>query len=591
MLCPYIVHGYILLSEVGKSQTEATLSWDVSGYYFYLPAIFIYKDLKKVAFKDDIQQKYRPANGPYQAYEHQSGNFVMKYSAGQAILYSPFFLAAHVLAEPLGYPPDGFSRPYQIAISIGSLIMALLGLFLLRHILLRYFPDDVTAATLLTIVFATNYLNYSAIDGAMSHNWLFTLYTLLIWQSIRFHERSNTRRALIIGGLVGLMALTRPTEIIACLIPLLWGINDIGKAKERFKFFSSGRGLLLLLLAVAAMGAVGSIQLIYWKYVTGEWVVYSYQDQGFSWLRPHVWNGLFSFKAGWLVYSPAMFLALLGFVPLFRRQRLFWTSLLFVLLFMYITFAWDIWWYGGGLGQRAMVQAYPMLALPLAAFYTLIKHRAWLKCVLLPLLLLLAYFNFWITHQAHHGGLFKSEQMTAAYFKAIFLRYEVPESTKKLFDTDELFNGSLRDERILLAENFESDSLQLDCSLPAIEGQRSFCLNQEQQFTPTYRVPYQRVGDENWIRAAVTVHCPQKEWNFWQMTQLVVRLTFQGEKVKERQIRLHRLLNDGQTRRLHLDVSLPDEEVVDGVEVFLWNAEGTKTLLVDELTVSAFAGK
>jgi hypothetical protein len=571
-----------------QPNTEATLSWDVSGYYFYLPAAFIYKDLKQAAFKDEIQEKYRPASGPYQVFEHPSGNYVMKYSAGLAVQYLPFFLAAHAIAEPLGYPADGFSKPYQAAISFGSLLMALLGLYMLRRILLRYFSDGATAASLLTIVFATNYLNYSTIDGAMTHNWLFTLYALLLWQSIRFYERPGRWRAVAIGGLVGLMALTRPTEIIACLIPLLWGIDSWGAARERLGFFTSRRGLLLLALAAVVMGAVGSIQPIYWKYVTGEWIVYSYQDQGFSWLRPHVWDGLFSFKAGWLIYSPAMALALLGFVPLFfRRRQLFWHSLAFVLLFMYITFAWDIWWYGGSVGQRAMVQAYPVLAFPLAAFFSLAEGRAWLRYLLVPLLLLLAYYNLWITHQAHRGGLFQTEQMTAAYWKAIFLRYEVPEETIKLLDTDELFSGTPENERILLEENFESDTLPHQCPVPPIEGQRSFCLTKEQQFTPAYRIPYQRQSGEEWIRVAVTVHCPSKEWNYWTMTQLIARMLNGEEKVKERQIRLHRLLHDGQTRRLHLDVRLPDEPF-DAVEVLLWHAEGQKVLVVDELVVRGF---
>jgi hypothetical protein len=386
------------------------------------------------------------------------------------------------------------------------------------------------------------------------------------------------------------MALTRPTEIIACLIPLLWGIDGWDAAKERLRFFTSRSGLPLLALAIVVMGAVGSIQLVYWKYVTGEWIVYSYQDQGFSWLRPHVWDGLFSFKAGWLVYSPAMALALVGFVPLFfRRRQLFWHSFSFAMLFMYITFAWDIWWYGGSLGQRAMVQAYPVLAFPLAAFFSLAKGRAWLRYLLAPLLLFLAYYNLWITHQAHRGGLFQTEQMTKAYWKAIFLRYEVPEETIKLLDTDELFSGTPKNERVLLKENFESDSLPHQCPSPPIEGQRSFCLTKDQQFTPAYRIPYQKQREEEWVRVAVTVHCPSKEWNYWTMTQLVARVLNGEEKVKERQIRLHRLLNDGQSRRLHLDVSLPDEPF-DALEVLLWHAEGQKVLVVDELVVSAFGG-
>ncbi|MBK8444446.1 MAG: hypothetical protein IPL35_13975 [Sphingobacteriales bacterium] len=53
-----------------QSRTEATLSWDVSGYYMYLPAIFIYKDLRHCAFGDDIIQKYYPSPAFEQAYLH-----------------------------------------------------------------------------------------------------------------------------------------------------------------------------------------------------------------------------------------------------------------------------------------------------------------------------------------------------------------------------------------------------------------------------------------------------------------------------------------------------------------------------------------
>lgn len=97
-----------------KAEThEATISWDVSGYYFYLPAFFIYQDVKELSFKDSIMQKYAPT--PYfgQAFEHEkSGNYVFKYSMGQAIMYLPGFTVAHAWASlSQAYPADGFSFP------------------------------------------------------------------------------------------------------------------------------------------------------------------------------------------------------------------------------------------------------------------------------------------------------------------------------------------------------------------------------------------------------------------------------------------------------------------------------------------------
>ena len=104
--------------------TEATLSWDVSGYYLYLPAAFIYHDLKKLDFAPPLLEKYNPAPGFDQAFLHPSGNRVMKYSCGQALQFLPWFAAGHLAAKVFGYPADGFSQPYQTAVSWGSLLVA-----------------------------------------------------------------------------------------------------------------------------------------------------------------------------------------------------------------------------------------------------------------------------------------------------------------------------------------------------------------------------------------------------------------------------------------------------------------------------------
>ena len=111
--------------------TEAVIGWDVSGYYLYLPAIFIHHDLKELRFHEQLLREYGPTPDFQQAFRHQaSGHYVMKYTAGMAVQYLPFFLVAHALAKPLGYPADGFSHPYQLAILAGSVLMAVVGLAL-----------------------------------------------------------------------------------------------------------------------------------------------------------------------------------------------------------------------------------------------------------------------------------------------------------------------------------------------------------------------------------------------------------------------------------------------------------------------------
>ena len=572
-----------------QKKYEATITWDVSGYYWYLPSIFIYKDLKQQRFGNEIIKKYHPSASFSQSFVHPSGNRVMKYSAGLALQYLPFFGVAHLYAlNSDKYPADGFSRPYQLAISIGSWLVAIIGLFFLRRVLLQYFTDKNVALTLLVLVFATNYLNYSAIDGAMTHNWLFTIYALLIWSSIRFYERPTTPRAVGIGALVGLAALTRPTEIIGLLIPLLWAVDFPLPAgiKKRIHFVK--RHWKKYLAALIIGGLIGSVQLFYWKYVTGSWLVYSYEDQGFSWLHPHIRPGLFSYKSGWLKYTPAMTFALLGFWVLWREKRSFFlATIVFFGLFTYIAFAWDIWWYGGSLGQRSMVQSYAILAFPLTAFfqYILRKGKSF-KITVGLLLLFFTYYNIWMTHQSHLGGIFFTDQMTKAYFWKIFGRWHVPEDACKLMDTDEEFTGERMAVKPLLKIDFEDEKDTLDCGLPPISGQHSLCLNKERQYSPAFGFPYQK-GASKWVRTTATFRCQFKEWDVWKMTQMIARFKKDDQIVKERAIRIYRLLDSGKTRSIYMDISCPSEDF-NRFEVTFWNAEGSKPILIDDILIEGY---
>ncbi len=582
-----IYAGFFFYPKWKKSHTEATIGWDVSGYYMYLPATFIYADLKKCGFKDEILEKYRPTPDWQQGFVHEkSGNNVMKYSLGQSIQFLPFFAVGHFIAKIGGWPADGFSAPYQFMISIEAFFVAFLGLWFLRLILLRYFDEAVTATTLAAIVFATNYLDYSAINGAMTHNNLFTIYAILIYNCILFYENPKTGRALIIGGLVGLAALTRPTEIISCLIPIFWGLNIFSKdaIAERFDFFKTHFSKLLKAVIVVAL--IGSLQLFYWKYVSGDWIVYSYEDQGFSWLKPHLHGGLLSYKSGWLTYSPIMVFSLLGFFFMFRNKKFLSVAFLFSFLFIYIAFAWDEWWYGGSLGQRSMVQAYPVLALPLAICIKNMFKVNFLKSLFVTILLIFTYYNLWLTYNAHGGSMYHAGYMTKEYFWKVVGTTQFNENDLKLLDTDEEFLGKQKNTTEVYRNFFEQDTSTYKCHIPLIEGNNSFFLNKEKQYSPKFTFPVDKQKG-GWIRSSATFRCHGKEWDTWRMSQFLVYFEKDGKKVKERMIRIFRVLHDGQTKRIHFDTQIPEEDF-DTAGLFFWNAESDKTLVIDEIVVEQF---
>ena len=582
-----VIVSFFYYPKWQQKATEATISWDVSGYYLYLPATFIYHDVKELKFFPDIRKKYNPSAGFDQAFMNRNGAYVMKYSLGQSIMYAPFFFVAHAIALSSDYEADGFSMPYQFMISFGSLLVAFLGLFFFRRILLEYFSDKVSAIVIIAIVFGTNYLDYSAINGALTHNYLFTIYCLLIWQTISFYKRATLQKALFIGFLVGLAALTRPVEIISGLIPVLWGIKNplLVSVKERLVFFKNN--FPKLLGAVIVCGMVGSLQLIYWKYSGGEWIIYSYQDQGFSWLEPHLREGFFSYKSGWLVYTPIMAFALIGFIPMgFKKMPMFYASLIFSLLFIYITFAWDIWWYGGSLGQRAMVQAYVVLAFPFAALISSLENKKVLKYLIGFIAGVFIYFNLWLTYQAHNNGMLHSGQMNKKYFWKVAGKWQMPEHALKLLDTDEEFMGTREKIQLLFETNFEQDSIIGKCNIEPIEGGKSFCLNAEYQTSPIFWVN-KPSEIAKWIRATADFSVVKKEWSYWQMTQFIVRFYNKDQVVKERYIRVHRDMEDELTKEQFIDVKIP-EETYTRIGIQFLNSGSGREIVIDELRVEGY---
>lgn len=577
--------GFIYYPKWKQNGTEATISWDVSGYYMYLPALFIYKDLKKCGFRDSVLQKYAPTPDFQQAFLHSGGNYIMKYSSGQALMLSPFFGAGHLVAKTSGsYEADGFSRPYQLAISIGMLLYCFLGLFVLRKVLLAFFPDHVVAITLAALVLGSNYFNYASIDSAMTHNTLFTVYALILFFVARFYKNPGITGAVMIGLLTGLATLTRPTEMISLLLPLLWNVGSINDLRTRLQFFL--RKFHYPLVMGLCFLLVCSIQLFYWKWVSGQWLVYSYQNEGFDWLHPHIKNCLVSYRSGWLTYSPLMILSILGFIPLHKNLKsLFWPVAVFSLLFMYICFSWQTWWYGGSLGQRAMIQSYPVLSFPLAGMISfLIQKNRVVRLLTILFLSICICYTLWFTHQAHRGGLFRAGEMNRAYFWAIIGRSKVDEDVYTLLDNKDLYTGTVAGATEVYNQKFEQYTSPNITQVDAIEGHSLF-LDEQNQASQEFFFSVPK-GPETWIRASADFRATQKEWDTWKMTQFIVRFYQNSRKIQTNSIRVFRLLQDGDQKRLHVDARLPDS--FDSVSVQFWNSGSNKKVLIDNLQVIVF---
>jgi len=571
------------------STGRSTINFDVSGYYWYLPSIFIYHDITELKWKDKIMKKYRPTNTFHQAFKHESGNYVMKYSAGMAIMYSPFFAMAHCYASASSeYEADGFSTPYQFAIFFGSLFIAFLGLFVIRKVLVRFFDEWTTTILLFCLVFGTNWYEYSTFTGAMSHNYLFVIYALLIWFSIQFYKKPSTRKSIIIGLLTGMAALIRPTEILSVLIPLFW-VNDLkGKNYFHYKMEFFAKHFLQITIAMAVCLAVGTIQLFYWKYASGDWIVYSYGDQGFNFADPFFEEFNFSYKSGWLTYSPMMYFALLGFVPLFIKNRnLFITCFLFFIPFWYVAFSWEIWAYGNCIGQRTMVQAYSILLFPLGYFINWIRtQKKWMHLLFGALVIFFSYYNMWLSHS---GGIFQAGHMTKAYFWKTILRNTPVETDLKLLDATEEFTGERTNIKEIYFNDFEKESGELYNFRIPIDGKSSFVLKGSDTNLETGFVDLKDV-DSEWIRVSADFRCDVNQHIWWKMAQMKVGLYIGKYIASEQKMRLNRFLKDNKSRRLFLDIRRTKVKN-NKVSVIISNMKNESYIWIDNLKIETFDEK
>ncbi len=419
-------------------QPGRVIQWDVIDYYGYLPAVFIFHDLT-LQFQDHYQGSHHFV---FWAKKLPTGKYVFKMTMGLSFLYAPFFLVANQLAAHLGFDAGGYSQPYQLAIVLAALFYLALGLIFLAKVLRFYFSKWITGLVLLAIGLGTNLFWYSSLEPGMAHVYDFALAAIFIYLTIIWYQKINFLRSILLGIVLGLLTLIRHVNVLFVIIFLLYGVQNGEELKRKWTLYKD-KFLYLLIIAVFAFLMVIP-QLVYWKTVTGHWIYYSYGNQGFFFLHPHILDVLFSFRKGWFVYTPVMVFAVLGIYSLLRRfKAFFWPVLIFLVVYLYIASSWWCWWYGGSLGQRELIDIYPVMALPLAGFFHAIKQwKAGVKNTIAALVFLSALLGVFYNFQYYYGAIHWDSMTKRAYFDS-FGRVHPSPRFKKLIQAPD-YNRALK---------------------------------------------------------------------------------------------------------------------------------------------------
>lgn len=393
------------------------IAWDVIDYYGYLPATFIYKDLT-LRFTEENYEYFR---NKIWSRKLPDGNRVFKMTSGLSVMYFPFFISAHVIAKLTGIPATGFSNPYRIALLISSIAYLFIGFLALKYTLKRYFSDLIVAITVLGLYFGTNLFYYTTIEAPMSHVYGFCLFALFILLTLKWYEHPTWKYSILLGLASGLIVLVRPSNMVIVVFFIVYGTIFFMKNNFSINHIFKIHGKHLIVIIVFAF-LTWVPQLIYWKKITGSFMYYSYNDEGFFFTDPKILKGLFSFRKGWLIYTPIMSFALAGIIILYKRiNSLFLPILIFTIVNLYIIFSWWTWWYGGGFSQRPLIESYALLAIPLAASIEKVISKG--KAIRIPLIFVFILFfllGIWNHIKYYYGSIHWDGMTKEAYFDHFF---------------------------------------------------------------------------------------------------------------------------------------------------------------------------
>jgi hypothetical protein len=345
----------------------ARLQSDGFYYYAFARSIWFDGDVNldndyRLLGLDDAQHQHLFTPTP-------TGHAQTTWAIGPALLWSPFVAAGHGAAHWLRARDgttavDGTSFPYRQAVCLAGLTYGLAGVWLCFRIARQRFSGSLSAAAAVTTAAGSFVLWYLVREPTMSHPVSMAAVALVVLGWLRMTPDASWRRWMLLGLACGLMMTVRWQNAIVALLPaatLAAGVWRAGTpARRRALVAAAGFG-------VAALAAFLP-QMVAWKSIYGTWIARAPIAPQMFWSHPQIADLLFSSRNGLFATSPALYLAAIGLVLLWRHDRALSAGALLVFALMCWTNGAVEDWYGGaGYGGRRFDSLIPFFTAGLAA--------------------------------------------------------------------------------------------------------------------------------------------------------------------------------------------------------------------------------
>ena len=359
---------------------------DGVGYYALARAPLILHNL-------DFRNDWAHANASFRMFHFDSrGNIDPKqftttghlnnhFSVGPAILWMPFLIVAHAIvktADAFGAQivADGFSRPYLVAMAVGTAIYGFVALFISFRLARKYVAEKWAFLATLAIWLASSLPVYMYFNPSWSHAQSAFMVTIFIWYWLRTLNSRTPVQWIVLGGIGGLMMDVYYINGVILFLPFAESMNQYGLAISRRSGSLVGSTLLRNILFSLTLFVAFLPTLVTKKIIYGSFFDFGYGVPWY-WSSPAFFKAAFSSDHGFLVWTPVLILAVSGLVLLNWRERTL--ARYFVALFLLYLYAIGCYsdWDGiSSFGNRFFVSLTPLFVIGLASFF------GWLATVL-----------------------------------------------------------------------------------------------------------------------------------------------------------------------------------------------------------------
>jgi hypothetical protein len=359
--------GLALLASLVVVNTH--VRGDGNGYYAWLASAVVDRDL-------DFRNQYQHADPLFRNHHIDesgqtqpdlltpTGHVGNQWAVGPAVLWSPWFLAAHAVVLVTGTDPqDGYAPIYRRFVATGSMVYGFLAL-VLGVSAARRFRVSAAAIRIAAILMwaGSALLMYAYMLPFHVHTSAAFTTALFLWCWIVRDGRFSRSEWAAWGMCCGLMGMSYHVDLVLGVVAL----HALKKSWASRRWHLAGDAA-----AFAAAALVTALpQWIGKSVVYGSPLATGYRDE-FLWFAPKLFDTLFSTNHGAILWTPVIGIGVIGWAILRRDARIVWMAV--AALLFYFTIASYQNWHGlSSFGNRFFIS----LTLPLLIGVAAVADRA-----------------------------------------------------------------------------------------------------------------------------------------------------------------------------------------------------------------------